>query len=96
MSPAPGADAARGAEPAGRRLTLLVTSPRVAPGLLSRDAWAAIDAASLVLAAASDEPLAQIVSGHGIPLSVLPVGTEVPAAARLLVDAAVAGDGPVL
>lgn len=50
-------------------LTLLVTSPRVAPGLLSRDAWRVLDAAAgtgAVLARDLEEPLAQAVTAAGL------------------------------
>lgn len=40
-----------------RRLVLLATSPRVSPGLLSRDAWRAIESADRVLVADPDEAL---------------------------------------
>ncbi len=86
------------------RLTLLVTSPRVAPGLLSHEAWRAVESATAVWARYADEPLAQVVSGDGRPVCVVPpeigeadraggvVGAGVPAVARLLVDATTAGD----
>lgn len=89
MTDAPGAGAVRG------RLTILVTSPRVAPGLLSRDAWHAVDAATVRYAASPGEPLAQVAAEHGIPLAPLPAEVAeagVPAVARLLVDATGAGD----
>ena len=38
------------------RITLLLTSPRVAPGLLSRSGWQALDAADQVFAADPDHP----------------------------------------
>ncbi len=70
------------------RLTLLVTSPRVAPGLLTRDAWAALESAVVVHAVASDEPLVVAVTESGIPVSPLDPDTPIPYAARLLVAAA--------
>lgn len=70
------------------RLTLLVTSPRVAPGLLTRDAWTALESAALVHAAAVDEPLVEAVTESGIPVNPLDPDTPVPYAARLLVAAA--------
>ena len=54
------------------QLTLLVTSPRVAPGLLSWSAWQAVAAAPRRLASAADAPLARAVAGAGHPVDVLP------------------------
>ena len=53
-------------------LTLLVTSPRVAPGLLSWSAWQAVAAASRRLASSADLPLARAVVAAGHPVDVLP------------------------
>jgi XTP/dITP diphosphohydrolase len=74
--------------PSGGRLTLLVTSPRVAPGLLTRDAWTALAAAAVVYAAGVEEPLVLAVAESGIPVSPLDPGTPRPYAARLLLAAA--------
>ncbi len=57
------------------RLTLLVTSPRVAPGLLSWSAWQAVASASRRLASSSDLPLARAVSAAGHPVDVHPDAT---------------------
>ncbi|HET7736555.1 MAG TPA: MazG family protein [Nocardioidaceae bacterium] len=48
-----------------RKLTLLVTTPRVAPGLMTRAAWHALEAADRV-AASSDHPLARAVVASGL------------------------------
>ncbi|MEO8830272.1 MazG family protein [Lapillicoccus sp.] len=76
------------------RLTLLLTSPRVAPGLLSRAAWVALSEAGLVVGYA-DEPQALAVRESGIAVTdvadLAEVGElEVPVAGigRLLVDRA--------
>jgi XTP/dITP diphosphohydrolase len=53
------------------QLTLLVTSPRVAPGLLSWSAWSAVSSASRRLASAADAPLARAVAASGHPVDVL-------------------------
>ncbi len=75
------------------RLGLVLTSPRVAPGLLSHPAWAAVSAADVLLARSADEPLAEAMTEAG--LAVLEVGDHAPAAlARLLVDRA--GDAVVV
>ncbi len=52
-----------------RRLSLLVTSPRVAPGVLSRQAWQALDAAGYVLCRSLRDPLPRALADDGLPLS---------------------------
>lgn len=77
-------------------LTLLVVSPRVAPGLLSREAWRTLDAVAAsgpgrVLAAAPDDPLPAAVTTAGVEVGGVtdPAASEHPAVlARVLVDAA--------
>ena len=72
------------------RVALLVSSPRVVPGLLSRDAWHALDRADQRFASASDEPLALAVADQGLRVEV----SESPTPdhrARQLVQAAAAG-----
>ena len=69
------------------RLGLVVTSPRVAPGLLSHGAWEAVASASLRLARSLDEPLVEAVEDAGH--TVEEVGDLAPPAlARRLVDLA--------
>lgn len=69
------------------RLILLASSPRVPAGLLSRDAWRALDGADLVLAADVTEDLALALADDGI--AVTPVGPEsATERARLLVESA--------
>jgi XTP/dITP diphosphohydrolase len=51
------------------RLTLLVTSPRVAPGLLTRSAWRTLEEAGLVAACSADSPVVRAVAAAGIPVS---------------------------
>ena len=70
------------------RLSLLVTSPRVAPGLLSRSAWYAVESASARLCRDLSEPVVDAVVESGLPVD--PVGEELsaPELARLLVDRA--------
>lgn len=74
------------------RLSLLVTSPRVAPGLMSRSAWYAVESASARLCRDLTEPVVDAVVESG--LSVDAVGEELspPELARLLVDRAVEAD----
>jgi XTP/dITP diphosphohydrolase len=50
------------------RLTLLVTSPRVAPGLMTRSAWQAIEHAEIV-AGSSKHPLVQAVNAAGFDVT---------------------------
>ena len=69
------------------RLILLAASPRVPAGLLSRDAWRALDAADRVLAADAGEPLPVALGDDGITVTALEDGTA-PERARSLVDLA--------
>ncbi|NHN55675.1 MazG family protein [Calidifontibacter sp. DB0510] len=71
-------------------LTLLVASPRVAAGLLSRDAWRALEAAGTVLARHGDDPLPQAVATAGIALETLDLPPA--ALARALADRAASCD----
>ena len=69
------------------RLALVVTSPRVAPGLLSHGAWAAVAGATVRLARSLDEPVAEAVDESGF--GVEEVGEAAPPElARRLVDLA--------
>ena len=73
------------------RLVLLLTTPRTAPGLLSREAWRTLEDTGARLARSLEEPLAAAVGDDG--LAVEPVGDLVPPAlARLLVNRAADGD----
>lgn len=69
------------------RLGLLVTSPRVAPGLLSASAWTAVSGASLLLARSEDEPLVEALTDAGSAVSCLG-DLAPPELARRLVDEA--------
>ena len=71
----------------GGRLGLLVTSPRVAPGLLSHGAWDAVGSASLRLARSLDEPLVEAVEEAGLVVEEVGDLTP-PVLARHLVDLA--------
>lgn len=68
-------------------LRIVVTSPRVPPGVLSRAAWQAVDAADVLLARPG-EPLAEALVGEG--LRVEEVDLPVPDLARHLLSAATA------
>jgi len=68
-----------------RRLTLLLSSPRIAPGLFSRNAWSALAGAAHVLTRDQDETQLDAVQQSGIAAAHL--GDQQPAVlARLLVD----------
>jgi XTP/dITP diphosphohydrolase len=69
------------------RLTLLVASPRVAPGLLTRAAWRALDGADAVLARDASEPLAGAVAESGMPVAHLGAASA-PELSRALMDRA--------
>ncbi|MGG5259509.1 MazG family protein [Phycicoccus avicenniae] len=69
------------------RLALLVTSPRVAPGLLSHAAWSAVAGADRRLARSADEPLVEALADAGVEVEC--VGeVPPPALARRLVELA--------
>ena len=74
------------------RLTLLATSPRVAPGLLSREAWHGLESASALLAASTDDPLPRACVEAGLEVDAVDVSVGPAALARVLVDRAVADD----
>jgi XTP/dITP diphosphohydrolase len=74
------------------RLTLLLTSPRVVAGILSRDAWLALEGADLV-AGRDDEPQVHGIHDAGVPVTHLPQETP-PDLARALVSRAAGTTGP--
>ena len=74
-------------------LTVLVTSPRLPAGLMSRDAWTALESAEHVLAADLDDPVPAAIAASGITVTAMPYDSPA-VAARELVGAAVAA--PVL
>jgi len=73
------------------RLTLLLTSPRVVAGILSRDAWLALEGADLV-AGRDDEPQVHGIREAGMPVTPLPQETP-PELARALVARATSATG---
>jgi XTP/dITP diphosphohydrolase len=76
-----------------RRLTLLLSTPRIAPGLFTRAAWTALAGAAHVLTRDEDE--AQLIAVQESGISAAHLGEQDPAAlARLLVDRT--GDGEVV
>jgi len=75
------------------RLTLLVASPRVAPGLLTRGAWRALDDAEAVLAREPDDPSVEALQQSDVAVEVVEP-LPVPGLARTL--AARAADARVV
>ncbi|MFN8158608.1 MAG: MazG family protein [Candidatus Nanopelagicales bacterium] len=71
----------------GDRLVLLATTPRVAPGLLSDEAWTLLRQADVVHLPDDDHPLAGPLALAGVPVSMLPARPVEDLAARLLDDA---------
>lgn len=71
-------------------LTVLVTSPRMPAGLMSRDAWTALENADRVLAADLEDPLPSAIEASGITVDTLAFETMT-GAARELVDATSGG-----
>lgn len=69
-------------------LTVLVTSPRVAAGLLTRDAWAALDGAGRVLAADPDDPVPAAVAASGVDVTAAPYDSAAEGARSLIAAAA--------
>jgi len=72
------------------RLVLLVSTPRIAPGLLTREAWSTLEQAYAVWAV-PDEPQAAAVAEAGIDVQPREVGDPA-ALARDLVEGAACGD----
>ncbi len=68
-----------------RRLTLLLSTPRIAPGLFSRDAWTALASAAHVLARDENESQLYAIQESGIAATSLGE-QQTGALARLLVD----------
>lgn len=71
-------------------LTVLVTSPRVPAGLLSRDAWAAVEDADRVLAVDLEDPVPAAVAASGVTVEAMPFDSAA-GAARALVEATSSG-----
>ena len=72
-------------------LTLLTTSPRIAPGVLTRDAWDALSAAGVVYAADVEDPQPEAIAQSGITVTAETSATP-GTRARALVTAATTGD----
>jgi len=59
-------------------LTVLLTSPRVAPGLLTPEAWDALRSASQVLTGSAEHPLLPVLARAGISCAIAPDRESVP------------------
>ena len=76
-----------------------MTSPRVAPGLLSWPAWEALRGAARVISGSAGHPQLPALAEAGIGYEIVPAGPDTVAPAelaRLLADAAAPADGPVV
>jgi XTP/dITP diphosphohydrolase len=73
------------------RLTLLLSTPRIAPGLFTRDAWIAL--ANAVHVFTRDEDESQLIAIQESGIAAIPLGEQHPAElARLLVDRTIDGE----
>jgi len=75
-------------------LTVLLTSPRVAPGLLTWHAWSALRAASRVLAGSGGHPQIPALTAAGVIPEVVDAPADTEALAAFLSEAAT--EGPVV
>jgi XTP/dITP diphosphohydrolase len=76
-------------------LTILLSSPRAAPGVLSWPAWSALRSASLVLAP-DEHPLIPALAEADVMTSVVEAPTDVAELAAFLSSAVSSADGPVV
>ena len=77
-------------------LTVLLTSLRVAPGLLSWQAWSALRSASRVLAGSADHPQLPALTAAGVDVAVVAASADVPSLAALLSATVLDAGGPVV
>jgi XTP/dITP diphosphohydrolase len=78
-------------------LTVLLSSPRVAPGLLTWQAWAALRAADRVLASSAEHPLIPALTAADVVPAVVGVPlTDAAALAAFLSSATSSAGGPVV
>ena len=77
-------------------LTILLSSPRVAPGLLSWEAWSALRAAARVLAGAGGHPQVPALTAAGVVPEVADLPEDTAALAAFLSAAVSASGGPVV
>jgi XTP/dITP diphosphohydrolase len=77
-------------------LTVLLSSPRVAPGLLTWQAWSALRAASRVLAGSAGHPQLPALTAAGVIPEVAELPVDAAGQAASLAAVAAAADGPVV
>ncbi len=77
-------------------LTVLLTSPRVAPGLLTWQAWSALHSAARVLAGSAGHVQLPALTAAGVSPEVVDAPGEGGSLAGLLSSAAASADGPVV
>jgi XTP/dITP diphosphohydrolase len=77
-------------------LTVLLSSPRVAPGLLTWQAWSSLRAAARVLAGSGGHPQLPALTAAGVVPSVIDAPPGAAALAAFLSSQATAADGPVV
>jgi XTP/dITP diphosphohydrolase len=77
-------------------LTVLLSSPRVAPGLLTWQAWSALRAASRVLAGSAGHPQLSALTAAGVTPEVVELPADAAGQAAFLSAAVAAADGPVV
>jgi XTP/dITP diphosphohydrolase len=78
------------------QLIVLVTSPRVAPGLLTLNAWDTLRGAARVLCGRPEHPQLPALAEAGIACEIVAAMASDAALARVLADAAAQADGPVV
>ena len=77
-------------------LTVLLSSPRVVPGLLTWQAWSALRAASRVLAGSAGHPQLPALTAAGVIPEVVELPADTAGQAAFLAAAAAAADEPVV
>jgi XTP/dITP diphosphohydrolase len=77
-------------------LTVLLSSPRVAPGLLTWPAWSALRAAARVLAGSAGHPQLPALAAAGVVPSVIDAPPDALSLAAFLSSLTAAADGPVV
>lgn len=77
-------------------LTVLLSSPRVAPGLLTWQAWSALRGASRVLAGSAGHPQLPALTAAGVTPEIVELPADAAGQAAFLSAAVAAADGPVV
>ena len=77
-------------------LTVLLSSPRVVPGLLTWQAWSALRAASRVLAGSAGHPQLPALTAAGVIPEIVELPADVAGQAAFLAAVVAAADGPAV